>query len=102
MRSAEKLCRHIPHLEKKEVFGSMKQKPTVPIWSEVDSHRLDKVKFSHPQVQIKSTAETLLNLVDSTLTMPHVKHVLETKFYTLFEFHIARISIKSKKKCHAI
>jgi len=40
----------VPHLEGKEVFGSSKRKLDLPIDSDGDSHRLEKVNFSQPQV----------------------------------------------------
>jgi len=48
MHGAEELYTRIPHLEREEVFGSMKQKVDVPIGPEGDSHRPAKVNFSHP------------------------------------------------------
>jgi hypothetical protein len=35
-----------PHFEGEEVFGSQKRKADVPLGSEHESHRLDKVNFS--------------------------------------------------------
>jgi len=43
-----------PHLEGEEVFGSQKRKLDMPLGYEYDSHRLDRVNFSHPRIQIKS------------------------------------------------
>jgi hypothetical protein len=48
MPDAEDVCTRIPHLEGEEVFGSSKRKLDVPIGSEGDSHRPDKVNYSHP------------------------------------------------------
>ena len=55
MPGAEEVCTRIPHLEGEEVFGSMKRKADVSIGSEGDSHRPNKVNFSHPRVQLTST-----------------------------------------------
>jgi hypothetical protein len=40
----------IPHLEGKEIFGSMKRKLDLPPGDAGNSHRPDKVNFSQPQV----------------------------------------------------
>jgi hypothetical protein len=40
----------IPHLEGKEIFGSTKWKLDLPPGDDGDSHRLDKINFSQPQV----------------------------------------------------
>jgi hypothetical protein len=49
----------IPHLEGKEIFGSMKRKLDLPPSDDGDSHRLEKVNFSQPRVQTRSkTAHT--------------------------------------------
>jgi len=42
------------HLEGQEVFGSQKKKADVPLGCEFDSHRPDKVHFSHPRIQIRA------------------------------------------------
>jgi len=54
MPGAEDIYTRIPHLEGEEVFGFNKRKLDLPIGSEGDSHRPDKVNFSHPQVQTRS------------------------------------------------
>jgi hypothetical protein len=49
----------ILHLEGEEIFGSTKRKLDLPPGDDGDSHRPDKVKFSHPQMQTMSkTAHT--------------------------------------------
>jgi len=55
MPGVEDICIQIPHLEGEEVFGSSKWKLDLLIGSKGDSYRLDKVNFSHPWVQTKST-----------------------------------------------
>jgi hypothetical protein len=40
----------IPHLEGEEIFGSTKRKLDLPLGDDGDSHRPDKVNFSHPRV----------------------------------------------------
>jgi hypothetical protein len=44
----------ISHLEGEEIFGSTKQKLDLPPGNNGNSHRLDKVNFSQPQVQTRS------------------------------------------------
>jgi len=53
---AEGVGSRIPHLEGEEIFGSTKRKLDVPIGNCGDSHRPDKVNFSQPRVQTRSTA----------------------------------------------
>ena len=55
MPGAEKFCSREPHFEGKEVFGSMKRKLDLPPGSEHDSHRPDKVNFSRPRVELRSS-----------------------------------------------
>jgi hypothetical protein len=45
-----------PHFEGEEVFGSQKRKADIPLGSEHESHRPDKVNFSHPRVRTRSSA----------------------------------------------
>ena len=101
MPGVEELCTRIPHLEGEEVFGSTKRKLDVPIGSEADSHRPDKVNFSHPRVQLRSATIEDEDVVEETPMFPHAMHVFETDCNPT-EWHIARISVKSKRKCHAI
>ena len=104
MPGAEEICTRIPHLEGEEVFGSTKRKLDLPIGSEGDSHRPDKVNFSHPRVHTRS-ATTRVQLgttaEETDCAMPHIQGVVETDC-DASEWHIARISHKSKKWCHAI
>jgi hypothetical protein len=104
MPGAEDVCTRIPHLEGEEVFGSSKRKLDLPIGSEGDSHRPDKVNFSHPRVQIRSaTGRVQLGsaVVETNTVLPHTQSVMETDCDTS-EWHIARLSHKSRKQCHAI
>ena len=87
-----------------EVLGFMKKKLDLPIGSKGDSHRLDKVNFSHPRVQTSSatTRVQLETIADKfNYVMPHIQHLMETNCDTS-EWHIARIPHRSKKRCHAI
>jgi hypothetical protein len=56
MHGAAEFCTREPHFEGEEVFGSQKCKADVLLGSEHKSHRPDKVNFSHPWVQTRSTA----------------------------------------------
>ena len=55
MPGADEFCTRRPHFEGEEVFGSMKRKLNLPPGSEYDSHRPDKVNFSCPRVELRST-----------------------------------------------
>ena len=43
-----------PHFKGEEVFGLQKQKVEMPLGCEYDSHRPNKVNFSHPHIQTRS------------------------------------------------
>ena len=51
MSGAKDIYTCVPHFKEEEVFGSMKRKLNLLIGSKGDSHRLDKVNFSHPRIQ---------------------------------------------------
>jgi len=55
MPGAEKLCIRTPHLEGEEVFLSLKRKADLPLGSEYDSHRPDKISVSRPHVETRSS-----------------------------------------------
>jgi hypothetical protein len=61
------------HFEGEEVFGSQKRKVDVPLGSKHESHRLDKVNFSHPWVWTRSsTAKEVgcsLNIIPEELSL---------------------------------
>jgi hypothetical protein len=48
MPGAEEFCTREPHFEGEEVFGSQKRKADIPLGSEHESHRPDRVNFSRP------------------------------------------------------
>jgi hypothetical protein len=48
MPGAEKFHTPEPHFEGEEVFGSHKRKADIPLESEHESHRPDRVNFSCP------------------------------------------------------
>jgi hypothetical protein len=50
MPGAAKFCTWQSHFEGEEVFSSQKYKVDVSLGSEHESHRPDKINFSHPRV----------------------------------------------------
>ena len=55
MPGAKEFCSREPHFKGEEVFGSMKRKFDLPPGSEHDSQRPDKVNFSRPRVELRSS-----------------------------------------------
>jgi hypothetical protein len=56
MHGVEEFYTREPHFEGEEVFGSQKRKADIPLGSEHESHRPNRVNFSYPQVRTRSTA----------------------------------------------
>jgi hypothetical protein len=56
MPGAKEFCTREPHFEGEEVFGSQKRKADIPLGSEHESHRPDRVNFFCLQVRTRSTA----------------------------------------------
>jgi hypothetical protein len=128
MPGAEEFCTRQPHLEGEEVFGSTKRKLDLPPGSEYDSHRPDKVNFSHPRTGTRSTkarvdASTFndkfeestpkvqeeLDVADASKeaptplaqgAIPHITAVQETACRES-QWHIARLPKNSAKACFA-
>ena len=109
MPGADRFTTRVPHLEGKEVFGSSKRKLNLPPRSEGDSHRHDKVNFSHPRVQTRSTrAQTEAGTSNDPApppespppALPHVVYILESECNPQ-QWHIARCK-KVGKKCSSI
>ncbi len=95
----------VPHLEGEEIFGSSKRKLDLPIGSDGDSHRPDKVNFFQPRVMTRSThthveASDSFDKLRNSENVLHVTTALESDCDTL-QWHIARLSHKSSCKCHA-
>jgi len=94
----------VPHLEGEEVFGNSKRKLDLPIGSDGDFYRLDKVNFSQPQVMIQSTCTPTKASKDvETVALPkHVQHVITVleSDCDIIQWRIARLSYKSSCKCH--
>ena len=55
MSGAREFCTHEPHLEGEEVFGSIKQKFDLPLGSEYNSYKPDKLNFSHLLIKRRLT-----------------------------------------------
>ena len=94
---AAEISTRVPHLERKEVFGSVKRKLDMPLGCKGDSHRPDKVNFSHPRVQTQS-AVARMNWEQSprsTSPVSFTTRVLEIDCDTS-KWH------KSRKQCHAV
>ena len=51
MAEGKEWCTRTPHFEGEEVFGSTARQLNLPLGSEFDSHRLEKMNFSRPKVQ---------------------------------------------------
>jgi hypothetical protein len=52
---AELFCTREPYLADEEVFSSQKRKADVPLDFEGESHRPDKINFSHPRIATRSS-----------------------------------------------
>ena len=130
MPGADEFCTRVPRMAGEEVFGSMKRKADLPLGAEEESHRPDKVNFSHPRSSGRPlrarTAQMPIILEDdthgeyevqedhqptpevvSTLASPqnsggirHVNAVEETKV-NVKEWHISRLPKTSAKCCWA-
>ena len=127
MPGADEFCTREPVLAGAEVFGSQKRKADVPIGADEESHRPDKVEFSHPRgvgrnvrartVQLpiiveddseeEEAQESPAQEAYSPPTSPvnevgvrHVNAVEETKV-DVKEWHIARLHKASAKCCWA-
>jgi len=118
MPGAEEFCTREPHFEGEDVFGSQKRKAGLPLGSEEESHRPDRVNFSCPRMRTRSTAAdgascSLSDIpeepspdlhphpipnVNSTTT--HVTAIHETACRDT-EWHIARLPKTSAKACFA-
>ena len=118
MPGASAFCTREPHLEGAEVFISLKRRPDVPIGSEYDSHRPDKISMSHPVKRTRYGGSGFVPVVPETQPQsvlgtsalqergetvppkPHTKVVLETACNEK-QWHIARLPKTSAKACFA-
>jgi hypothetical protein len=128
MPGAEEFCTRVPHMSGEEVFGSTKRKADLPLGAEEESHRPDKVNFSHPRgsgcavkahtVQMPIILEDTEDDIDVREIHPependnisasppnegeirHVSVVEETKV-NVNEWHISRLPKTSAKCCWA-
>ena len=128
MPEGKEWCTRTLHFEGDEVFGSTARQLNLPLGSQFDSHRPDKMNFSRPRVQRttragrRDCAPTAIDL--SSLSSPtssdgvrilspppstsivvgvHVKHVTSVKESDCdaSQWHIARLPKTSNKKCFA-
>lgn len=125
MPGADHFCTREPHLEGEEVFGSLKRKLDLPPGSEYDSHRPDKVNFSRPRFQTRSTKPHFSDdtskddvqnetnddqrhdtpvEVEARGTVSRTNHVTAVQETACdeSEWHIARLSKTSAKACFAL
>lgn len=118
MPGASTFCTREPHLEGEEVFLSLKRRVDVPIGSEYDSHRPDKISMSRPVKKTRYGGTNFVNLTpeaeselaveisplkETTVAVPilhHTKVVLETTCNEK-DWHIARLPKTSAKACFA-
>jgi hypothetical protein len=118
MPGVEEFCTREPHFEGEEVFGSQKRKADLPLGSEHESHRPDRVNFSRPRVKTRSTAaagascslsdipeEPSIDLQEHPIPnvnsrMTHVTAIHETACQET-EWHISRLPKTSAKACFA-
>jgi hypothetical protein len=54
MPGAEEFCTRVLGMAGEEVFGSSKRKADLPLGAKEESHRPDKVNFSHPRGSIRA------------------------------------------------
>ncbi len=100
---AEDFPIHDTPLEGSEIFGSTKRKLNMPIGSQFDSHRPDKVNYSIPRLNTRSTRQRIEESLKE-IEVPDIVHttwVLETDCDP-HEWHIARIPKKSARVCQAL
>jgi hypothetical protein len=118
MPGAEKFCTRKPHFEDEKVFGSQKCKADIPLGSEHESHKPDRVNFSCPRVRTRSTAAagtscSLSNvpkepspdlqghpIPNVNRRTTHVTAIQETACKET-EWHIVRLPKASAKACFA-
>ena len=128
IRGVQDFVTREPHLEGEEVFGSQKWKADMPLGCEQDSHRPDKVNFSHPRVRTRSLVASTSTpargaiedgisfhaSMDDMETVPskehegrpqnhHPMHVTGTQETDCDEreWHISRLPKSSTKACFA-
>ena len=128
MAEGKEWCTRTPHFEGEEVFGSTARQLNLPLGSEFDSHRPDKMNFSRPKARRatrQSRCDSTPAPIDlsspssptstdgvrimssppptSTVLGVQVKHVtsVEESDCDARQWHIARLPKTSKKKCFA-
>jgi hypothetical protein len=118
MHETEEFCTQEQHFEGEEVFGSQKHKADISLDSEHESHRPNRINFSHPRVRTRSTVvagascslgdipeEPSIDLQDHPIPIINIKttHVtaIHETAYKETEWHIARLPKTSTKACFA-
>jgi hypothetical protein len=127
MPGAEGFCTRVPCMAEEEVFRSTKRKADLPLGAEEESHRPDKVNFSHPRassraVRTRSTDMPIIieeedsnvpevvppaphadDIVPSPISVGRISHVtaVEETRVNVKEWHIARLPKTSAKCCWA-
>ena len=130
MPGADEFCTRQPRMAGEEVFGSIKRKADLPLGAEEESHRPDKVNFSHPRGSGRAVRTRTVQMpiiveddieddpevreehppasedVNSPTSLAkeggirHVNAVQETKV-NVKEWHISRLPKTSAKCCWA-
>jgi hypothetical protein len=75
MPGGEDWCTKTPHLEREEVFVSLKRKPDTAFGDEHESHRRDKISVSRPRVQTRSAR---LNDSPTLVTISYSPTILDS------------------------
>ena len=128
MPEGKEWCTRTPYFEGNKVFGSTARQLNLPLGSQFDSHRPDKMNFSRPRVQRttregrRDCAPAAIDLSSpssptssdgirilspppsaSTVVGVQVKHVtsVEESDCDASQWHIARLPKTSKEKCFA-
>ena len=128
IRGVQDFVTREPHLEGEEVFGSQKRKANMPLGCKQDSHRPDKVNFSHPRVRTRSSVANTSTPAEGTIedgisfpagledmeTMPSEEHQdCPWNHHPMYvtgthetdcderEWHISRLPKSSAKCCFA-
>jgi hypothetical protein len=96
------LTSHATPLVGSEIYGSAKRKLNMPPGSQFDSHRPDKVNYSIPRPNTRSTkARIEESLKEPEHGIAHTTSVLETDCDQA-QWHIARLPKNSARKCQAL
>jgi hypothetical protein len=127
MPGADEFCTRDPHMPGEEVFGTLKRKPDLPLGAEEESHRPDRVNYSHPRNssrQVRACTSHLPVIDEEDRSVPNevipsippsedarssppsegrIRHVtiVQESDVNVKEWHIARLPKNSAKCCWA-